>query len=173
MTLRLMVLVLALMAVSPAPGGAGEVKPVAIYRQLLAASDGGQRFLYDDNHTGRIVWNQQYFLESLVNMYKATGQTHYLDLFVQQADHVLARRDDRAERKDYSGRSRPGWLSGAYYTLGIPVIILDEQAKPSLRVQAIRRGGNNHTTVEIQRRGDRFDLIVKNDFRREEAGECL
>ena len=141
---------------------------VFFYEKLLAYIDQGDRLLYSDNLSGRIVWNEQYFMESLVNMYQITGEKRYLELFVQHAENVLAQRDDRAGRRDYAGRSRPGWQIGDYYTLGIPVTIPDDKGQPSLEVQAVRRGGNNYTTVEIERAEDRFHLIVKNDFRRED-----
>jgi hypothetical protein len=141
---------------------------VSTYERLLSYVDQGDRLLYPNNLTGRIVWNEQYFMESLLNMYQVTGEKRYLNLFVQHADHVLSQKDDIAGRTDSEGRSRPGWQVGSYYTLGVPVVIPDDEGSPSLEVQGIRLGGNNHTTIEIVRKRDQFDLIVKNDFRREE-----
>lgn len=138
-----------------------------VYEALLEATHFGEKLLYDDNLTGRIVWNEAQFMESLLNMYELTQDRNYIELFIRHADHVLQVKDDRAGRVDYAGRLRPGWQTGGYYTLGVPVIIPDEQGKPALEVQGIHRSGNNRTVVEIVREGnDRFTLIVRNDFRR-------
>lgn len=111
-------------------------------------------------------------MESLVNMYEATRDLRYLELFVEHADHVLQMRDDRAERPDYSGRLRPGWQAGAYYTLGIPVIIPDDRGNPALEVQGIHRAGNDHAVIEILAEGEEhFTILVRNDFRRNEPIE--
>lgn len=137
------------------------------YDFLLNSTRFGDVLLYSDNLNGRIVWNEAYFMESLLNMYEATSDQRYLDIFIKHADHVLSIRDDRAGRPDYAGRLRPGWQTGSYYTLGIPVIIPDEEGKPSLEVQAVRSAGNDHTVVEILPDEDQqFTLIARNDFRR-------
>ncbi|MBC7239843.1 MAG: hypothetical protein H5T71_07075, partial [Chloroflexi bacterium] len=88
------------------------------YDALLEATSFGKDLLYGDNLTGRIVWNEAQFMESLLNMYELTRDRRYLELFIKHADHVLRVRDDRAKRPDYAGRVRPGWQTGGYYTLG-------------------------------------------------------
>ncbi|MGB9774874.1 MAG: hypothetical protein ACPL4I_12825, partial [Bacteroidota bacterium] len=104
--------------------------------------------------------------------YDLTKDARYLEIFVEHADSVLQVRDDRAGRPDYAGRLRPGWQAGAYYTLGVPVIIPDEQGRPALEIQGIHRAGNDHTVVEItQEDGGHFTLRVRNDFRRSEPLE--
>ena len=143
-----------------------------VYEELLKATSFGQRLLYDDNLTGRIVWNEAYFMESLINMYEVTSDLRYLEIFVEHADHVLQMRDDHAGRPDYAGRIRPGWQAGGYYTLGVPVIIPDDQGNPALEIQGVHRAGNDHTVVEIIREdGEHFTLLVRNDFRRNEVLE--
>ncbi|MBC7344230.1 MAG: hypothetical protein H5U03_02165, partial [Clostridia bacterium] len=138
-----------------------------VYDALLEATSFGDALLYNDNLTGRIVWNEAQFMESLVNMYELTKDSRYLELFIKHADHVLRMRDDRAGRADYAGRLRPGWQTGGHYTLGVPVIIPDEQGELALEVQGIHRSGNDHTVIEIVwEGGGRFTLIVRNDFRR-------
>lgn len=124
-----------------------------VYDDLLNSTSSGDALLYSDNLNGRIVWNEVYFMESLINMYEATSDPRYLDIFIKHADHVLSIRDDRACRPDYAGRLRPGWQTDSYYTLGVPVIIPDEEGKPCLEVQAVRSAGNDHTVVEIYTRG--------------------
>lgn len=144
-----------------------EQDPIVVYQKLLAATEDGEQFLYEDNIKGRIVWNEQYFMESLINMYEVTGEERYLDIFVKQADHVLAVRDDKSGREDFAGRSRPGWQTGGYYTLGVPIIIHDGGGNPSLEVQGVHMAGNNHTAVQIVAGKDgHFTLIITNNFRR-------
>jgi len=143
-----------------------------VYDKLLKATSQGQKLLYDDNLTGRIVWNEAQFMESLLNMYEATKDRSYLAIFVEHADHVLRIRDDRAGRPDYAGRLRLGWQTGGYYTLGVPVTIPDDKGNPALEIQGIHRAGNNHTEIEIIREDSKhFTLLVRNDFRRKEPLE--
>ncbi|RKY92951.1 hypothetical protein DRQ15_00815 [candidate division KSB1 bacterium] len=143
-----------------------------VYEKLLKATSLGQKLLYDNNLTGRIVWNEAQFMESLLNMYEATKDRKYLAIFVKHADHVLRVRDDRAGRSDYAGRLRPGWQVGGYYTLGIPIIIPDDKGNPALEIQGIHQAGNNHTVVEIIREdSEHFTLLVRNDFRCKEPLE--
>jgi len=143
-----------------------------VYDDLLKATSFGESLLYNDNLTGRIVWNEAQFMESLINMYEVTKDRQYLEIFVEHADHVLQMRDDHAGRTDYAGRLRPGWQTGAYYTLGVPVITPDEQGHPSLEIQGIHRAGNNYTVVEIaEEDGGYFTLLVRNNFRRSEPLE--
>lgn len=143
------------------------LEPRAVYSALFEALSAGERLMYTDNLTGRIVWNEAPFMESLLNMYELTGDGMYLERFVEHADHVLMNRDDRAGRVDFAGRSRPGWQIGGYYTLGVPFVIPDDWGNPSLEIQGIHRSGNDHTAVEVVRETDDvFTLIVRNDFRR-------
>lgn len=143
-----------------------------IYNDLLKATSFGKALLYNDNLTGRIVWNEAQFMESLLNMYKATGNLYYLEIFVEHADHVLNLRDDHAGRVDHAGRLRPGWQTGGYYTLGVPVLVPDDQGRPALEIQGIHRAANNYTVIEIVREGsEHFTLLVRNDFRRNEPIE--
>ena len=144
------------------------------YDALLRATSFGEAILYSDNLTGRIVWNEAQFMESLLNMYELTGDTHYLERFVEHADHVLQARDDFAGRPDSAGQLRPGWQTGGYYTLGVPRILPDGQGNPSLEVQGIHRAGNDHTTIEIiQEDDEHFTLVVQNNFRRNEPLEVV
>jgi len=145
-----------------------------VYDDLLKATWSGGSLLYENNLTGRIVWNEAQFMESLLNMYELTKDMHYLELFVEHADHVLQARDDRAGRPDYGGRLRPGWQAGAYYTLGVPMIMLDDQGYPALEIQGVHMSGNDHTVVEIVREdAEYFTLVIRNDFRRSEPLEVI
>jgi hypothetical protein len=106
-------------------------------------------------------------MESLINMYEVTGDKKYIDIFVKHADHVMEIRDDSACRWDFMGKVRPGWQTGAYYTLGIPKIIPDVEGFPSIEIQAVHRTGNGNTSVEvISGRSDEFTVIIRNDFRK-------
>jgi len=149
-------------------------KAKKVYDDLLNSTGSGDALLYSDNLNGRIVWNEVYFMESLLNMYEATSDPRYLDIYIKHADHVLSIRDDHAGRLDYAGRLRPGWQMASYYTLGVPVIIPDKEGNPSLEVQAVHRAGNDHTLVEIlPYEGQQFTIVVRNDFRRSEPLEVV
>lgn len=142
------------------------------YDELLNATDSGKALLYNDNLEGRIVWNEAPFMESLIDMYEATSDHKYLDIFQTHADHVLSMRDDNAMRPDYAGRRRPGWQAGAYYTLGIPIMIPDAAGKPALWIRAIHRVGNNATVVRIAAENDTmYSIVVCNGFRQKIPSE--
>lgn len=142
------------------------------YNKMLRATSFGESLLYSDNTTGRIVWNEAPFMESLLNMFELTKDMQYLKIFIKHADHVLQARDDQAGRLDYARRLRKGWQVGSYYTLGIPVTIPDDKGRPSLEVQAIHVNGNNYTIVEILREdNEHFTIVVRNDFRCNEPSE--
>lgn len=144
-------------------------EPLQVYNMLLEEASFGDDIFYDNNLTGRIVWNEASFMESLINVYELTREKRYIELFVKHADHVLQVRDDKAGYLDHTGKSRPGWQTGGYYTLGVPVVIPDDSGNPSLEVRGIHSAGNNFTVVEIIREEDgRFSLLVYNDFRRNE-----
>ncbi len=67
---------------------------------------------------------------------------------MEHTNHMLQVRDDYAKRPDYAGRMRHSWQAGAYYTLGVTLIIPDEQGRLSLKVQGIHWAGNDHTVME-------------------------
>lgn len=140
-----------------------------IYDNLLSATSNGHDLLYQDNLIGRIAWNEAQFMESLINMYEVTHDRVYLDIFLDHANHVLQVRDDNAGRPDYAGKLRPGWQTGGYYTLGVPVIIPDDHGAPAIEVQGIHIAGNNYTVVEISTEDkDHFTIEVRNNFRRKD-----
>ncbi|MBN1226293.1 MAG: hypothetical protein JXA79_04830, partial [Deltaproteobacteria bacterium] len=105
--------------------------------------------LYNDNLSGRIVWNERYFMESLINIYEATKDRRYIEIFIRHADHVLSVRDDATRSLDFMGRRRPGWQTGGYYTLGIPRLIKDAGGLPSLEIRAIHNAGNGNTSIAV------------------------
>lgn len=62
-------------------------EPLKIYNMLLEETSLGDDILYDNNLTGRIVWNEVPFMESLINVYELTREKRYIELFVKHADH--------------------------------------------------------------------------------------
>ena len=122
--------------------------------------------LYNDNLSGRIVWNERYFMESLINIYEATKDKRYIEIFIRHADHVLSVRDDATRSLDFMGRRRPGWQTGGYYTLGIPRLIKDVGGLPSLEIRAIHNAGNGNTSIAVtEGSGKDFNIVIYNDFR--------
>ena len=140
---------------------------VRVYDRLLAYVLSRGLFHYPNNRQGRVAWNTAYFLDSLLNMFLLTGNTHYLDVFVAYGDEVLRARDDMVGRSDFTGRARPGWQTNAYYTLGQPYVLPAASGAPALRVQGIHLFGNNRTVVRVISEDEgHFTLEVSNDFRR-------
>lgn len=121
-----------------------------------------------DNLTGGIAWGVSYEMDALLEMYRATKDTWYLDKFVILADKVIAARADTRGERDWKGALRRGWLTGAHYTLGLPYRLLDAKGKPVLEVQTVANSGNNSTTIAVKPDPDEktFTLTITNDFRK-------
>lgn len=142
--------------------------PLQKYNLLLNFALENGVFTYTSNEQGRIAWNTAYFLDSLINIFELTQDTYYLDVFAFYADAILAVRDDINGREDFLGRSRPGWQTNSYYTLGVPQVLFDVYGRPSLQIQGIHSSGNNHTEIRIiWERDNHFTIEIYNDFRRE------
>lgn len=118
---------------------------------------------YKSGNAGNIAWGESYILIAYVEMFRATGDTRYLDKLVDHADHVLAQRDDRRGFKDYSGRSRAAWSVAGEYTVA-ETILKDADGKDVLKLRSVPYAYNNQTRLRIttQPAGDRFDLEVEN-----------
>ncbi|MFW6599424.1 hypothetical protein ACQBAU_11655 [Propionibacteriaceae bacterium Y2011] len=85
---------------------------VAAYEKAWAGTDTS----VPNNEAGGLAWGISYLLLSLVRMYQATGDTTYLDRFVERADQVWAQTDVRREVTDHAGRSGWVWRTGGNYT---------------------------------------------------------
>ena len=73
----------------------------------------GMGYTNHSNQEAILSQNEDAILEAILEMYRATNDLEYLQLFVQHADLVLAWRDDNAGFVDYTGQSNPVW-SNAY-----------------------------------------------------------
>ena len=145
-----------------------EIKQEAIkvYSFLLKELDLSNKLLYKDNITGRIVWNEQYLMNSLINMYIATGEYEFLEMLRVHIENILNARDDVRGIRDVYGRTLPGWSAGGYYTLGVPYAIYSSEGKPVLSVQGIHRSGNNETALVIKTKEEsKFTVEIINNFR--------
>ncbi|TFB13062.1 hypothetical protein E3V33_03340 [Candidatus Marinimicrobia bacterium MT.SAG.4] len=111
------------------------------------------------------MWGEAYILESLLEMYEATKDTSYLAIFIEHANAVYNKRDDKASIKDHLGNVGVGWLTGGQFTFGKPITILDDIQLPSLKLQAVRYGNNNRTSFSIDNNLDdkSFSIEVWND----------
>ncbi|MFC2947721.1 hypothetical protein [Virgibacillus sediminis] len=64
------------------------------------------------------AWGWSYTGNSLVNMYRATGDEKYLEIFVEQAEYILSRTDDQLGIESFTGTglSLPAWSDRGNYT---------------------------------------------------------
>ncbi len=68
-----------------------------------------------DNDYGGIAWGDSYTMSALAEMFAATGDAKYADMFVRIADHVLKARDSLHNLRDeYRGTVNPAWGSIKY-----------------------------------------------------------
>ena len=61
------------------------------------------------------AWGESYVMMSLMEMYKATQDTWFLDKLIEHADAVFANRDDVLGQIDeYRNKTMPGWGTTNY-----------------------------------------------------------
>jgi hypothetical protein len=68
----------------------------------------------DTNREGLLGNNEPGYLDAMLDAFETTKHQRYLAHFVQHADRVLSRRDDRAGFTNYRGISGPTWSDGLY-----------------------------------------------------------
>lgn len=111
-------------------------------------SAGGDWFARATNERGDYAWQESYVLRAYLVMYRATGETRYLDKFVAHATAVVDRTDAVRGVRDYRGRSLPAWRAGAHYTYA-RLYLTDGHGKRVIRVDANRTGRNDSTRVIV------------------------
>lgn len=84
---------------------------------------------------GALAWGESRVMSSYLTMYRATGDTGYLDKLVEASQPVLAARDDHRGKVDYRGLSLPGWASAEDYTV-TRLDLADAAGDPALRLVA-------------------------------------
>lgn len=89
------------------------------FRQRFDRSDsainGGRGYSEARNTGGQLGWSESYLLVGYVEMYRATGDTAYLQRLVDHFDRVLKNRDDALGLSDaYAGKPLAGWGSERY-----------------------------------------------------------
>jgi hypothetical protein len=162
-----------LASILPAGCHAQVVEPAVVrdaYRHAVARSRDSTP--PTDNLDGAIVWQEAYVLQSLIDMYGATGDTSYLSTFVRRADAVIRVRDDVAGRKEWNGGQSMGWQTADGYTFGGPIVLEDEHGDPSLSVRAIHMTDNDSTRIEVTHSdGTHYTLRVTNTAERGRTAE--
>ena len=70
---------------------------------------------WTSNKNGFYAWEDTYYLESLIKMYKVTLDLYYLNLFVEVANKIINTTDIHLGIKDYyRNKITPGWSSIKY-----------------------------------------------------------
>ncbi len=96
-----------------------------IFEQFDASFNGGFGASLDDNTTGTLAWLESYHLLGMMQQYRATSETKWLDKIVTHFDRVLQKRDDRLGRKDvHTSTSLKGWGTATYDKAGWHVYIV-------------------------------------------------
>ncbi len=119
-----------------------------------------------------LSWRESYYLQALVDLYEATGNTKFLKELVSRGDQLLSHRDDRRGVKDGSGKSRPAWSMALKYVVADGKLI-DAAKETVISIRSTPSAYNNFTRVEVVPAGNnvanRFSLRVTNDhFKRNE-----
>ena len=69
---------------------------------------------------GDFAWGWSYVGNSLIDMYKATGDKKYLEIFVNQVEYIFTQTDEKLGLESFSGSglSLPAWSDRGRYTSG-------------------------------------------------------
>ena len=97
----------------PAPQDAIAVGAIEFFAKAEAAvvPDGYTK----SANASQLAWGESYVLMAYLSMYEATGDRAYLQRFLEHADRVLVRRDDRTGVGDeLRGRVMPAWSTTKY-----------------------------------------------------------
>ena len=113
------------------------------------------------NEAGGLAWGMSYILLSLVRMYQATGDTRYLDRFVERADQVWAQTDVRRGVTDWAGRSGWVWRAGGNYTAAASVIT-DTAGTPLFEVRYASTYASESTVTVTAASAGGADLVLEN-----------
>lgn len=161
---------------APAPGAGPVRTPVSAQVSTLVTDSaglvahfdaldtlGGRWYAAEDNRSGAIAWQESFVLMSYLEMYSATEDARYLDLFVAHGRAVLAARDEARGVTDYAGRSGPVWRSGGRYNWAM-LTLAGADGKDFGLVVAMRPGLNDQTVLTITADPSRgtFDLVARN-----------
>lgn len=125
-----------------------------------------KRYLeYDAKKYGYLLaWGASYYMDAIIEGYLFSGNTEYLDLFVQFGDKTVESRADVIGIPDYKGRLRKGWLADPYYGTGGPVVFYDKDGKPSLEIRSTALCYNDRMDVYIGVNDDNtFSIETKNE----------
>ncbi|MEJ7692762.1 hypothetical protein [Daejeonella sp.] len=113
-----------------------------------------------------LAWGEAATMETLADLYEATGDITYLKQIAFRGDRLLTHRDDHSRVKDGSGHSRPAWSMGLKYVVASGAL-LDKADKPVISIRSTPSSNNNLTIIELIRssdRPDRFSLKLSNSF---------
>ncbi|RJQ52735.1 MAG: hypothetical protein C4521_09515 [Actinobacteria bacterium] len=126
---------------------------------------GGAWYMTATNELGQYAWGESYVLAAYVMMYEATGETRYLDKFVEHANAVSAATDAARGVKDYRGKTLGAWRCGGIYTISARNLA-GRTGKPVIKVLGTNWHSNNYTQVSVLPGSSwrRFTLAVKHPY---------
>jgi len=143
--------------------------PEQTYQAYLDNLNGGLAFSTWDNEDGTLAWGESFVLESLLNMYEATGRETYLEQFAVHADAVIAQGDDHTGRSDYRGLSLPGWSTAGQTTLA-QTVFSDILGQPALEISGRSQLRQNQVAVRLALTSTTTDTLWVLDIHRSMAG---
>lgn len=106
---------------------------------------------------GNLAWGQSYILRSYIEMYRAFGDTAYLDLLCRNVDAILGTRDSVRGVKDWRGESLPAWRATYPYTGG-QADVPDAVGTPVLGIRTAQAYADDVTAEVVHESADRFTV---------------
>jgi len=149
-----------LTGLAPAVSARADTVPIgkADYDAMALALASRTRAANDEGGSWSWGWSQ--LLLSYLPMFERYGDLTYLDLFIADADRLLAARDSTRGVTDYLGRSLPWWRTGGRYATGAATIPT-AQGQVQLRIGVKGNSAGVAGTAVVSPTSDgRFDLTV-------------
>ncbi|GAB3447390.1 hypothetical protein [Actinophytocola sediminis] len=108
---------------------------------------------------GALAWGQSYVLRSYLAMYRAFGDTRYLDLLCRNTDAILLTRDSERGVRDWRGDSLPAWRGWYPYTAG-QADVPGATGVPVLGLRTSQTFADDVVAEVVAESADRFTVVV-------------
>ncbi|GAW91342.1 carbohydrate binding domain-containing protein [Calderihabitans maritimus] len=106
----------------PSVQAAVSVQDLRQYFDSVDTKNNGDWYKNYNNEHNDLAYGESFVMQAYLAMFEATGDTYYLDKFVDHAKGVLAQRDSVRGVTDHRGLSLPAWSSSHYTDDGSRVI---------------------------------------------------
>lgn len=99
----------------------------------------------DHNENGKLAWGNSFNNDAYMYMYRATKDTKYLDIVIDELDQMLKQRDNERNVADWKGEISKGWATAGRYNLG-ETTLKNANGADVLYIKSVRYGDQDGGT---------------------------